>query len=133
MSSQEIVEEVADDQIRLPLAAVDNATPKYASRIPLQIDRTTPAGLRTPYLHPARRTARLVLLHHVQRVLFQLGVFRDLVPEALPARTVNLDESLHECVIDSYCCRNISSAIATAAIFSFSPTEMLDDHCALTG
>jgi len=93
---KQISEKVTDDEVRFVAAlGDDSAREETGILFPLDSDRPTSVGFSAMDLHPAGVSPRLLLLGDLERVLRELGTVGDLVAQARPFGTVDLNHSLH--------------------------------------
>src|SRR4029434_6432487 len=82
MSPQQIIDEIADDQIRFSATLVhDAARQNPGCAVPLDIDRPLASGGPAPKLRPARKAPGFALQQALEPMDGQLRAFRDAVAQ----------------------------------------------------
>ena len=96
-AGEDILYEVANDQVGLARATVHDAALKHcARRVPLDVERTAAVGRRTTELQPARRPAWLMGLGDLKQVsLKSLMIALDDFPQAFSRSAVDVNHCLH--------------------------------------
>ena len=95
MSPQQIIDEIADDQIRFSATLVDDAARQNPGcAVPLDIDRPLASGGPAPKLRPARKAPGFALQQDLEPMDVESPVVRDGVAKARPGRADHLNECL---------------------------------------
>src|SRR5215813_10727295 len=95
MPPQQVVHEIADDQVWLSATLVHDSTRQHPGcAVPLDVDRSPATGSPTPELGPTRKTSRLPLEQDLEPINVELLVIRYRVAKTRAGCADHLDECL---------------------------------------
>ena len=78
VAAQEVVDKIADDEVRAARAAVDDAAGEDGrGAVPLDVHGTAAMAFEAAYLGPAGRAARFLFLDDLERVSAEPGIVGD--------------------------------------------------------